>query len=117
MYDFYGVHPWGPINFVKNWGKFLTSPLGVNFDPQGQSCPPGVNLGMTLWPLYVSLTFKALVPREASVAEPFTVEDGPETKEDFLSALPSFVEIQNAECRNLNWAIKIKHIANLLSLA
>jgi hypothetical protein len=25
-------------------GPFLTSPLGENFDPQGQSCPPGVNL-------------------------------------------------------------------------
>jgi hypothetical protein len=23
---------------------FLTSPLGANFDPQGRSCPPGVNL-------------------------------------------------------------------------
>jgi hypothetical protein len=25
-------------------GTFLTSPLGANFDPQGQSCHPGVNL-------------------------------------------------------------------------
>jgi hypothetical protein len=25
-------------------GPFLTSPLGANFDPQGLSCPPGVNL-------------------------------------------------------------------------
>jgi hypothetical protein len=25
-------------------GPFLTSPLGANFDPQGRSCPPGVNL-------------------------------------------------------------------------
>jgi hypothetical protein len=25
-------------------GLFLTSPLGANFDPQGRSCPPGVNL-------------------------------------------------------------------------
>jgi hypothetical protein len=26
------------------WGPFLTSPLGANFDPQGRSCPQGVNL-------------------------------------------------------------------------
>jgi hypothetical protein len=25
-------------------GPFLTSPLGENFDSQGRSCPPGMNL-------------------------------------------------------------------------
>jgi hypothetical protein len=36
---------------VEVWGPFLTSPLGANFDPQGQTlslplwvCPPGVKL-------------------------------------------------------------------------
>jgi hypothetical protein len=29
---------------VQNRGPFLTSPLGSNFDPQGRSCPPGVNV-------------------------------------------------------------------------
>jgi hypothetical protein len=28
---------------AKARGPFLTSTLGANFDPQGRSCPPGVN--------------------------------------------------------------------------
>jgi hypothetical protein len=32
---------------MSNWticrNPFLTSPLGANSDPQGRSCPPGVN--------------------------------------------------------------------------
>jgi hypothetical protein len=27
----------------SSWGPFLTSTLWANFDPQGQSCPQGVN--------------------------------------------------------------------------
>jgi hypothetical protein len=28
---------------AEDRGPFLNSPLGENFDPQGRSCPPGVN--------------------------------------------------------------------------
>jgi hypothetical protein len=31
---------------VRARGPFLTSPLGANFDPQGRSCPPGVDLSL-----------------------------------------------------------------------
>jgi hypothetical protein len=31
-------------HYVSFRGPFLTSPLGANFDPQGRSCPQGVNL-------------------------------------------------------------------------
>jgi hypothetical protein len=47
-------------------GPFLTSPLGAKFDPQRQSCPPGVKLSpggeILCSPLHSSKQLRVFTP-------------------------------------------------------
>jgi hypothetical protein len=42
---------------IQNGEKFLTSPLGANFLPQGRICPPGVNFVPKGWSYPLGVKF------------------------------------------------------------
>jgi hypothetical protein len=61
-----------------NWGPFLTSPIGANFDPQGRSCPPGENfvpLGSS-YPLGVKFSVCSSILLNSRECSPLGVNEG-----------------------------------------